>query len=102
MNGCRSGPASSLGGALWTLLRRSYATAAIPVLQTDWFLVLVGVALNAAVIAVTTPIGAVLLRYERIDLLNQVWQLRSGLVIVAIVLITLGMLRGPDERETSA
>ena len=86
-----------LGASAWTLLRRSYRHPGTPIFETDWFLILGGLALSAATTLVSTPVGAVLLTEQRIDLLTRVWVLRAACTIVAILLITAGTLRRPSE-----
>ena len=86
-----------LGVSAWTLLRRSYQRPENPIFNTDWFLILGGLALNAATTTVSTPIGAVLLAEQRYDLFAQVWALRAACTIAAILLITVGTLRPPSE-----
>ena len=86
-----------LAAAAWTLLRRSYQRPGTPILKTDWFLILGGLALSSATTIVSTPIGAVLVAHQRYDLFLQVWQLRAACTIVAILLITAGTLRRPSE-----
>jgi hypothetical protein len=85
--------------ASWTLLRRSYQRPGIPIFKTDWFLILSGLALSSATTIVSTPIGAVLMAHQRVDLFLQVWALRAAFTIVAILLITIGTLRPPGEPE---
>ena len=86
-----------LGVASWTLLRRTDQRPGTPILKTDWFLILGGLALSSATTIVSTPIGAVLVAEQRYDLFGQVWQLRAACTIVAILLITAGTLRRPSE-----
>ncbi len=86
-----------LGASAWTLLRRAYLHPGTLIFETDWFLILGGLALSAATTIVSTPIAAVLLAEQRIDLLTRVWELRAACTIVAILLITAGTLRRPSE-----
>jgi hypothetical protein len=86
-----------LGATAWTLLRRTYHRPGNSIIWTDWFLILGGLALSAATTTVSTPIGAVLLAEQRIDLLTQVWELRAACTIVAILLITAGTLQRPGD-----
>lgn len=81
--------------ASWTLLRRSYQRPDTPIMRTDWFLILAGLALSAATTIVSTPIGAVLMAHQRVDLFMQVWELRAVFTTVAILLITAGTLQRP-------
>lgn len=88
-----------LGGALWTLLRRTYAPSETPLIRTDWFLILVGIALNASATLVTSPIAAVLMARQRVDLFVRVWEVRGAFVIVALVLIAMGTFRPSSDME---
>ena len=83
----------TLGGALWTLLRRTTTAYPDPVARTDWFLLLLGVALNAATTLITSPVAAVLMARQRVDLITQVWEWRAGFVLLSIVLVSLGARR---------
>ena len=83
--------------ASWTLLRRAYLHPGIPILGTDWFLILSGLALSSAATIAATPIGAVLMAHKRVDLFIQVWELRAVITTVAILLITAGTLQRPRE-----
>ena len=83
----------TLGGACWTLIRRTLASTDGPAMRTDWFWLLVGVALNCAVTLISSPLGAVLLAQRRYDLFQRFWDVRSVLVIVAIALVTIGAHR---------
>lgn len=91
-----------LGGALWTLLRRSYATTTVLAVRTDWFLMLLGLALNAATTLISSPVAAVLMADQRVDLLVRFWEIRGAFVILAIVLVALGAARTPSGTETVA
>ena len=85
--------------ASWTLLRRADLHPGTPILGTDWFLILSGLALSSATTIAATPIGAVLMARQRVDLFTQVWELRAVITTVAILLITAGTLRRPGEAE---
>lgn len=79
--------------AAWTLLRRTYQHVGDLVFKSDWFLILAGLALSSATTIVSTPIGAVLMAHERVDLFMQVWELRAAFSTVAILLVTAGTLQ---------
>lgn len=81
-----------LGASTWTLLRRALTDTEQPILRTDWFFVLGGVALVMGTSAASTPIGAALLAQERYDLMAKVWELRAGFSLLGILSITLGSL----------
>jgi len=86
-----------LAVASWTLLRHSYQRPGPPILKTDWFLILGGLALSSATTIVSTPIGAVLAAHQRYDLFVHVWELRAACSTVALLLITAGTLRPPSD-----
>jgi len=88
--------------ASWTLLRRSYQRPDTPIMRTDWFLILAGLALSAATTIVSSPIGAVLMAHQRVDLFMHVWELRAVFSTVAILLITAGTLQRPGETAAPA
>ena len=90
-----------LGVSAWTLLRRAFRdTALLPLTRSDWFFVLGGVALETATTLVSTPIGAVLMARQRIDLLTAVWEFRAACSIVALMVIGYGMLIPPAEERS--
>ncbi|HET7042941.1 MAG TPA: hypothetical protein VFI13_13060 [Gemmatimonadales bacterium] len=81
-----------LGASAWTLLRRALRENDRPLLRTDWFLILGGLALIVATSAVTTPIGAALLAQQRYDLMARVWELRALFGVVGMLLVMVGIL----------
>ena len=81
-----------LGASTWTLLRRALRDTETPLLATDWFFILGGLALHAATTAASTPIGAILIAQQRYDLLARVWEWRSLCIILAILAVTAGVL----------
>lgn len=90
-----------LGASTWTLLRRALRDTETPLLVTDWFLILGGLALHAATTAASTPIGAILIAQRRFDLMARVWEWRSVGIILALLAVTLGVLT-PPAREPAA
>lgn len=91
-----------LGGALWTLLRRGLATTGVQAVRTDWFLILVGVALNAATTLISSPVASVLMADGRVDLVVRFWEVRGTFVILSIALVAMGVFRAPAETEAVA
>ncbi|HTK56036.1 MAG TPA: hypothetical protein VL295_04385 [Gemmatimonadales bacterium] len=91
-----------LGAAIWTLLRRALLPAGIPLLRADWFLVALGLALNAATTTLASPVAAVLLANHRVDLIVQVWSVRAIFVIIALCCIAAGAFRPPSEIPAAA
>ena len=91
-----------LGISVWTLARRSlrYLDSSAP--RTDWFFVLGGLALQSATTGASSPIGAILLARNRVDLFVLVWELRGWCILASILLVTYGVLRPPADREVWA
>lgn len=99
------GPLTSLAVlavALWTMLRRASALEDTPMLATEWFWAVSGVALLSATTALTSPIGGLLLAMDRLDLFDLTWQVRGLLVSVSYALIGWGVWRGVDDRPSPA
>lgn len=82
----------TLGASTWTLLRLAMQGTDQSLLGTDWFFVLGGLALVAATSAVASPIGAILLKQHRYDLMARVWELRAAFGLIGMVAVTLGGL----------
>lgn len=91
----------TLGAAVWTLLRRAFVPAMGQLTHTDWFLVSVGLALNAATTTLSSPIAAVLLANHRADLIVQVWEVRACFVIISLAFIAAGALTPPAEQASA-
>lgn len=85
-----------MGGAIWTLLRRAFAAFHRPLLRTEWFWALGGLALLGAVTAVVEPISKIFLDTQRLDLLVRVYSLRAIGVDLAFLLILTGFFVPPD------
>lgn len=92
----------ALGVSAWTLARRTLRYLETPVIRTDWFFVLGGLALLSATTAASTPIGGILLTRQRIDLFTLVWELRAWCTLGSILLVTYGALLRPADREAWA
>ena len=90
-----------MGGAIWTLLRRAFASFHRPLPRTDWFWILGGLALYGAVTAVVEPISKILLESQRLDLFVQVYSARAIGVDLAFLLILAGFLIPPDPETQS-
>lgn len=90
-----------LGASAWTLLRRAMTNIERPLLRTDWFFVLGGLALSSATTAVSTPVGAILIAQNRMDLMIQVWTWRSIFVLLGLLAITIGTLTPPAPESTA-
>lgn len=90
-----------LGASSWTLLRRAMTNIENPLLRTDWFYVLGGLALGSATTAVSTPVGAILVAQNRMDLMIQVWTWRSIFVLLGLLAITIGTLTPPAPESTA-
>ena len=88
------GSLSLLAGGIWTLLRRTGAVERTPVLQTDWFWVASGLALQGGATALASPLGGFLLEHGRIDLFMIIWQVRAIFVVTSYLLISWGIYRG--------
>ena len=84
-----------LGASAWTLLRRAFRELVTPLTRSDWFFVLSGVALLTATTVVSTPIAAVLMARQRVDLMIAVWEFRAACSIVALLVVSYGMLLPP-------
>lgn len=90
-----------LGGALWTLLRRAFLPTSGGLARADWFLVSLGLALNAATTTLASPIAAVLLANHRVDLIVQVWEVRAIFVIISLTCIAVGALNRPAVQDSA-
>lgn len=86
-----------LGASAWTLLRRAFRDTTLPPTRWDWFFVLGGIALETATTVVSTPIAAVLMARQRVDLVVAVWEFRAACSIMALLVISYGMLISPAE-----
>ena len=91
-----------LGGALWTLLRRTYTTSTEQAVRTDWFLMLVGLALNAATTLISSPVASMLMAQQRVDLVVRFWEVRAVFVIISILIVAVGAARAPAKMEAVA
>ena len=91
-----------MGGAIWTLLRRAFASFHRPLPRTDWFWILGGLALYGAVTAVVEPISKILLESQRLDLFIQVYSLRAIGIDLAFLFILAGFLIAPDPEAAAA
>lgn len=79
-----------LFAALWTFVRLSMVSDE-PILQQDWFWIMGGMILIAAVSTAVGPLAWYLLR-PRVDLLHAMLNVRAGAYLAAFVAITWGML----------
>jgi len=79
----------------WTLLRRSFRTTDRPLWTTDWWWIAGGLTLYAATTLLTQPIGGAFLAAGRIDLFTRLWEFRAVCVDVAMIAVTVGILRPP-------
>ena len=86
---------SLLGVAVWTLIRRAGSVEATLLHDTDWFWAALGIAVNGACTALSSPVGAILLARGRVDLFVFAWEVRATLVIASLILISWGIYRGP-------
>jgi hypothetical protein len=92
------GPLSSLSflaAGIWTLLRRTGAVEQMPVQQTDWFWVSLGLAIQGGATALASPLGGVLVERGRLDLLLVAWKVRGVFMLASYLLIGWGIYRGP-------
>lgn len=79
----------------WTLLRRSFRTTDRPLWTTDWWWIAGGLTLYGATTLLAHPIGGVFLAAQRIDLFTRLWEFRAVCVDVAMIAVTVGILRPP-------
>jgi hypothetical protein len=87
-----------MGGAIWTLLRRAFASFHRPLPSTDWFWVIGGLALYGAVTSVAEPISKILLETGRLDLFTRVYSARAVGIDLSFLLMVIGCLLPPDPR----
>lgn len=90
-----------LGTSVWTLLRRAFRDTNVPLTGSDWFFVLGGVALETATTVMSTPIAAVLMAQQRVDLTIAVWEFRAVCSIVALLVVSYGVLLPPARERSS-
>lgn len=76
--------------ALWTLIRRSFASSEQPLLQSDWFWVAGGLAIYGATSAAFGPVASILMR-DRIDLVVAAVNVRAAFHILSFVAIAWGV-----------
>jgi hypothetical protein len=84
-----------LAAGTWTLVRRAAVVEAAPLHQNDWFWVSLGLAVNGACTALSSPLGAILIARGRFDLFNVAWQIRGLLVLLSMSFLSWGIYRGP-------
>lgn len=80
---------------LWTLLRRTAASAATPLLKTDWFWISLGLVVGGICTGIASPIGGLLIRRGEYELFSAVWQARAATVVASYLLLSWGVYRGP-------
>lgn len=80
---------------LWTLLRRASAIEQLPIHQTDWFWISLGIVVSGTCTAIASPLGAILLERGEYQLFNRVWQVRGATITVAYLMVSWGIYRGP-------
>jgi hypothetical protein len=84
-----------LVAGMWTMLRRAGTVEAIAIQKFDWFWVSLGLAIQGAVTAVTSPLAGALMQRGEADLMLLAWEIRGGFVILSYCLIAIGLYLRP-------
>ncbi len=86
---------TGLAGALWTMTRRAGTVEAIALQRFDWFWICLGIAIQGAATAVSSPIAGILVARGDLDLFYLIWTIRGALVVLAYGLMSYGIFLRP-------
>ena len=80
-----------LGAAGWAWVRRATTASLEPIWRQDWFWILGGLALYAAVTAPVEPLAAFLMADQEYNMVVRAWVVRNALSALAWLLIAWGI-----------